>query len=161
MVLSPDIGDTAPEFALPGTADDGVAEYRLSGHLDDGPVVLAFYAFDFHPSCTEELCDIRDLEWFGLMDGVTVFGLSTDRAFSHAAFAREYGLDFPLLSDSDGGVSEAYGVLYDEVKGHRRVSKRAIIIVDKTGGIRYRWVADELAQQPDWREIQAVLPVTP
>ncbi|MDZ7701278.1 MAG: redoxin domain-containing protein [Halobacteriales archaeon] len=161
MVMTPGVGDRAPEFALPGTEGEGLTEYRLTDQLEAGPVVLAFYAFDFHPSCTEEMCDLRDLEWFGLDDRVTAVGLSTDRAFSHGAFAAEYGLDFPLLSDSDGSVSETYGVLYDEVNGHRRVSKRAVFVVDTDREIRYRWVADSLAQQPDWLEVQASLPVAP
>lgn len=135
--------------------------YRLSDQLADRPVVLAFYAFDFHPSCTREMCDLRDLEWFSVHEHVTPLGLSTDRVFSHGAFAAEYGLDFPLLSDSDGTVSEEYGVLYDEVNGHRRVSKRAVFVVGEDRGIRYRWVADELPTQPDWAEVQAALPPTP
>lgn len=161
MVTIPGVGDPAPEFTLPGTAGEGVTEFGLTDQLADGPVVLAFYAFDFHPSCTEEMCDLRDLEWFGLDERVTAFGVSTDRAFSHGAFAAEYGLDFPLLSDSDGAVSEAYGVLYDEVNGHRRVSKRAVFVVDTDRVIRYRWVADSLPQQPDWLAVQSALPATP
>lgn len=161
MVTDPRIGETAPDFTLPGTGEDGVTTYRLDDFLGGGPVVLAFYAFDFHPSCTQEMCDIRDFEWFDIDDRVTVFGISTDRAFSHAAFAAEYGLAFPLLSDSDGAVSEEYGVLYDEVNGHRRVSKRAVFVVDADGDVRYRWVADELPQQPDWTAVKAALPAVP
>lgn len=161
MVSGPGLGETAPDFALPGTDGGEVTTYRLSDQLADGPVVLAFYAFDFHPSCTREMCDLRDLEWFGVEERVTPLGLSTDRVFSHGAFGAEYGLDFPLLSDSDGAVSEEYGVLYDEVNGHRRVSKRAVFVVDEGREIRYRWVADELPTQPDWPAVQAALPATP
>lgn len=138
-----------------------MTEYRRSEALASGPVVLGFYAFDCHPSCTQEMGDLRDLEVFDHNDGVTALGISIDRAFSHAAFAAEYGLDFPLLPDSDGAVSETYGVLYDEVNGHRRVSKRAVFVVDGDRTIHYRWVADELPQQPDWLEVQSALPATP
>lgn len=161
MVTQLEIGDTAPDFALPGTGQEEVKSYRLSDHLEDGPVVLAFYAFDFHPSCTKEMCDIRNLAWFDLSEGITVFGISTDRVFSHGAFAEEYRLDFPLLSDSDGSVSEEYGVLYEEINGHRRVSKRAVFVVDESRVVRYRWVGEELTTQPDWLDVKTALPVTP
>lgn len=84
-----DSRERAPDFELPGTDGSGVRQYRLSDHTRDGSVLLAFYIFDFHPACTTEMCSLRDLEWFDLMDDVTIFGISTDRAFSHRAFASE------------------------------------------------------------------------
>lgn len=84
---------------------------------------------------------------------MTAFGISTDRAFSHAAFADRYGLNFPLPSDCDGSVSDEYGVFYNEVNGHRQVSKRAVFVVDASRIIRYRWVADRVPQQPDWAAV--------
>jgi len=139
------VGDTAPSFELPGTGDagEGVPTYRLDDALGEGPVVLAFYAFDFHPGCTEQLCSIRDLSWFDIDPDVSVFGISTDRVFSHRAFAEQHDIEFPLLSDSDGRVAEAYGVLRSELLGHRRVSKRALFLLDTDGTVQYRWVGDD------------------
>ena len=146
-----DIGHTAPGFELPGTggSDDDVPTYLLEEALEGGPVVLAFYAFDFHPGCTEQVCSVRDLSWFDINPDVSVFGISTDRVFSHRAFAERYDIEFPLLADSDGAVSEAYGVLRDEVLGHRRVSKRALFLLDTDGTVRYRWVGEEPETVPD------------
>ncbi|QAU11903.1 redoxin domain-containing protein [Halorubrum sp. BOL3-1] len=138
------VGDAAPSFELPGTggSDTEVPTYRLDDALGDGPVVLAFYAFDFHPGCAEQLCSIRDLSWFDVDPDVSVFGISTDRVFSHRAFAEQHDIDFPLLSDSDGGVAEAYDVFRSELLGHRRVSKRALFLLDTEGTVRYRWVGE-------------------
>ncbi|WP_311172108.1 redoxin domain-containing protein [Halobellus ordinarius] len=156
-----DQGATAPEFSLPGikvSAEDGTpSTYRLSDALEDGPVFLNFYVFDFHPKCTENLCDLHDVEWFGLEESVTVFGVSTDGSFSHRAFAAEQGLDYALLSDGDGSVAEAYDVLYEEFKGHKRVAKRAVFLIDTDRTVRYAWSTDDPSRQPNWTEIEAAL----
>lgn len=142
-------GTTAPGFRLPGTDGEVVEEYRLSDHTDDGPVVLTFYLFDFHPECTDALCAIRDAEWLTLTEGVDVLGIGTDGVYSHRAFATEQDLEYPLLSDSDGSVSEQYGVLHDEIDGHRRVAKRAAFVVDTEQTIRYAWSSDDPQARPD------------
>ena len=145
------IGDTAPSFELPGTggSDADVPTYSLGEALEGGPVVLGFYAFDFHPGCTEQLCSIRDLSWFDINPDVSVFGISTDRVFSHQKFAEQHDIEFPLLSDSDGRVAESYGVLRDELLGHRRVSKRAMFLLDTDGTVRYRWAGEDPEAIPD------------
>ena len=110
-------GTAAPGFTLPGTATDRdateVSAYSLADALQRGPVVINFYLFDFHPACTEHMCSLHDLMWFDLDDRVTVFGISTDRSFSHRAFADAEDLAFALLSDSDGSVADSYDVFYE------------------------------------------------
>jgi len=150
-------GDAAPDFILPGTDGDDVREFMLADHTRDGPVVLAFYLFDFHPACTEELCTLQNLGWFDVESDTTVFAVSRDSAFSHQAFAREYDIPFPLLSDSDGAVSERYGIRYDELAGHRSVSKRAVFVIDTDTSVRYSWVADDPFEQPNWDEVRVAL----
>jgi peroxiredoxin len=62
-----------------------------------------------------------------------VVGISANAAFSQKAFAEFAKIVYPLLSDRDGKIMQAYGV-YDEA---RRLAKRSYIIVDKEGVIRY------------------------
>jgi len=150
-------GDAAPDFVLPGTDGDEVREYMVADAARDGPVVLAFYLFDFHPTCTEEICTLQDLGWFTVHPDASVLAVGTDSAFSHQAFAREHGVEFPLLSDSDGAVSERYGVCYDEFQGHRAVPQRAVFVLDEGMRVRYRWVADDPRELPDWDAVQTVL----
>ena len=156
-------GTAAPDFTLPGTGTDGAepSEYSLSAALEDGPVVVSFYLFDFHPACTEHMCDLHDLAWFDLEEGVTVFGISTDRTFSHQAFAEAESLDVRLLSDSDGTVAENYDALYDEFKGHKRIAKRSVYVVDTDGTIAYAWQTEDPQEQPDWGEAKATLDELP
>lgn len=146
-------GARAPDFRLPGTDGEAIEEYRLDDYTDDSIVVLTFYLFDFHPECIDALCSVRDAEWLTLADGVEVLGIGTDRVFSHRAFADEHGFQFPLLSDSDGDVSEQYGVLHDEINGHRRVSKRAAFVIDGTRTVQYAWSSDDPRARPDLAEV--------
>lgn len=152
-----EVGDRAPEIDLPGTRGEEIREHHLREHTDHGPVVLAFYLFDFHPQCTEQVCSMRDLNWLDVRADTRVLAVSTDSVFSHRAFAAEHNLDYALLSDSDGAVSESYGVLYDELGGHKRVSKRAVFLIDEFQTVRYRWMADDPSEPPPWDEVTNAL----
>lgn len=73
-------------------------------------VLLYFYPKDDTPGCTTEACNFRD-NYQALKDtGLVILGVSKDSIKSHEKFAKKYELPFPLLSDSDGSVCEAYGV---------------------------------------------------
>lgn len=154
-------GDRAPDFELPGTTpelgNDDITRHRLSDALEDGPVVVSFYLFDFHPACTDHMCSLHDLAWLDLDDTVTVFGISTDKSFSHNAFADRENLQFRLLSDSDGNVAEHYDVLYDEFKDHKRVAKRSVFVVDTDQTVRYTWVTEDPQTLPDWEPVRDAL----
>lgn len=154
-------GDRAPDFKLPGTTrdldDEDITQHRLSDALEDGPVVVSFYLFDFHPACTEHMCALHDLAWLDLDDDVTVFGVSTDKSFSHRAFADRENLEVRLLSDSDGSVAEEYGVLYDEFNGHKRVTKRSVFVVDTDHTVRYAWLTEDPQTQPDLNAVRETL----
>jgi peroxiredoxin len=62
-----------------------------------------------------------------------VLGISVNQPFSQKAFADFAKINYPLLSDRDGKIMQAYGV-YDEP---RRLAKRSYVIIDKEGVIRY------------------------
>jgi peroxiredoxin Q/BCP len=99
-------GDRAPRFSL--ESDDGTV-VKLDG-LKGKTVVLYFYPKDLTPGCTTEACDFRDLlPKFRRQDAV-VLGVSRDSVERHRKFKDKYSLPFPLLSDEDGRVCEAYGV---------------------------------------------------
>ncbi len=99
-------GDPAPDFRLP--ADDGKT-YSLKD-LRGQKVVLYFYPKDDTPGCTKEACSFRDNLGRVRSKGAIVLGVSKDDLESHAKFRKKYSLSFPLLSDPEGKVLEAYGV---------------------------------------------------
>jgi peroxiredoxin len=66
-------------------------------------------------------------------ENTEVLGISANQPFSQKAFADFAKIAYPLLSDRDGKVIQAFGV-YDEP---RRLAKRSYVIIDKEGVIRY------------------------
>lgn len=99
-------GDPAPDFDLPSDSGERVSLASLRGKR----VVLYFYPKDDTPGCTAEACSFRD-NWAVVQAlGVVVLGVSKDSPRSHVRFREKYRLPFPLLSDEDHTVAEAYGV---------------------------------------------------
>lgn len=72
-----------------------------------------------------------------MVESTVVLGISTDSAHSHRAFADEYRIDFPLLSDSDDRIAEAYGVLVSQIKAHRRVARLALFVVGHNQNVQH------------------------
>jgi peroxiredoxin len=142
------------DFSLPGTEGEDIRKYRLSDFTEDGAAVLVFYPFDFSPVCTEELCRFRDAEWLTFTEGVDVVGISRDSCYAHKRFIREYGLSFPLLSDTQGEVIERFDLIYDELEHHAGVPKRALVTLDQSHDVRYRWQTEDAYNGPDMDELQ-------
>jgi peroxiredoxin len=82
--------------------------------------------------------------------GVEPAAIAVTATYSQMAYARQLGVDFPLLSDWSRATSRAYGVDYDVWKGHDGVAKRALFLVDRDGIVRHRWVTDDAEELPDF-----------
>jgi thioredoxin-dependent peroxiredoxin len=104
-------GDQAPDFTLADADGRPVSLSSFRGQR----VIVYFYPAAMTPGCTTEACDFRD----NLADlnhaGLTVLGISPDQPATLAKFRDKEGLTFPLLSDPDHAVLEAYGA-YGEKK---------------------------------------------
>ena len=126
------VGQQAPDFELKNQFGELVKLSDLRGSKN---VVLVFYPFAFTPTCTGELCTIRDEKVSFENDDVQVFGISCDPAPSLKVFAEQEKLDYPLLSDfyPHGEVSKAYGVFLEE----RGFSTRGTFVIDKEGVVRW------------------------
>ena len=71
-------------------------------------VVLYFYPKDNTPGCTKEACGFRDfLSQFSKED-IVVLGVSKDSVSSHQKFSDKYKLNFPILSDPEHKIIQAY-----------------------------------------------------
>jgi peroxiredoxin len=152
MKLEP--GQKAPDFTLFDADKNKVSLSDFTGKN----VLLLFFPQAFTGVCTKELCSVRDN--IGMYEGVNaqVLGISVDSIFTLNRFREDQGYNFPLLSDFNKEVSEAYGSLYDtfvfDMKG---VSKRSAFIVDKAGTIRYAEVLDSAGDMPNFDAIRDTL----
>ena len=98
-------GELAPDFTLP-TADGG--SVTLSD-LRGRHVVVYFYPAAMTPGCTTQACDFRDSLSSLAAAGYAVVGISPDPPDRLARFADRDGLTFPLASDPERSVLEAWG----------------------------------------------------
>ncbi|MDH5420323.1 MAG: redoxin domain-containing protein [Acidimicrobiia bacterium] len=80
--------------------------------------------------------------------GADLVGIAVTATFSQMAFAQQLGVGFALLSDWDGATSGAFGVRYDQWKGHVGLAKRSIFVIDGGGIIRYAWSTDDAEELP-------------
>ena len=126
-------GDLAPDFTLPATHG---GSWQLSEHRGRS-VVVYFYPKAATPGCTTQACDFRDsLERF-TADGFAVVGISPDPPQALAAFAEKEALTFPLLSDADHRVAEAYGA-WGEKNNYGRTYEglvRSTVVVGPDGDV--------------------------
>jgi peroxiredoxin Q/BCP len=98
-------GDKAPAFSLPDQDGTTVSLKDFAGQQ----VVIYFYPKDDTPGCTKEACQFNDNLHAFAAAKVPVLGISGDSAERHRKFREKYGLTFPLLTDADHTVGEAYG----------------------------------------------------
>jgi peroxiredoxin Q/BCP len=128
MAKTPQVGEPAPDFELPGT--DGA--FHLSEHRGER-VVLLFYPGDNTMVCTKQFCSYRDrADDFAALDA-TVVGISKQDLASHKGFIEKNGLTVPLLADVDGKVASSYSAY-----SSRLGTKRAVIVIDEQGVVRHR-----------------------
>ena len=131
------IGDIAPDFSLESDAGQKTSLKDFTGKK----VVLYFYPKDDTPGCTKEACNFRDsLNSITSKDAV-VLGVSRDSVSSHKKFKEKYSLNFPLLSDTSGEVTKAYGV-YKQKNMYGVIRwgiERSTFIIDEEGKIAKIW----------------------
>ncbi len=135
MSLEP--GAKAPDFTLPTDGGGTVSLAKLKGKR----VVLYFYPKDDTSGCTAEACGFRDIfPNFRKADAV-VIGVSRDSAAAHDKFKKKYELPFTLAADTEGKVTEAYGVWVEKSMYGRKYMgiERATFLIDEKGKIRNVW----------------------
>ncbi len=127
-------GVKAPDFSLKSDAGDTV---KLSG-LKGKKVVLYFYPKDDTPGCTKEACSFRDGFSEIMKRGAVVLGVSGDSVESHKKFKEKFHLNFPLLSDEEKKVLNAYGVWKQKSLYGRKFMgiERTTFVIDEAGKIK-------------------------
>jgi peroxiredoxin len=141
----PAVGSTAPDFTLASTSGTTVT---LSG-LRGKNVLLAFFPAAFTGVCTTELCALSDDYSQFEQAGTVILPISVDAVPSLKAFKASQQMKVDLLSDFKREVSRLYGVLNEE----RFNSKRAYVLIDRTGVVRWAYAEDTPASRRENAEI--------
>ena len=133
MPLAP--GDKAPAFALPDQSGKPVKLADFKGRK----VLVFFYPKANTGGCTAQACGVRDV--LGQIGDTAVVGISPDKPAAQANFDTKYGLGFPLLSDPDHAVADAYGVWGEKSMYGKKYMGivRSAFLVDEKGKVAEAW----------------------
>jgi len=126
-------GDKAPDFTLPDADGKLVSLSSLRGQQ----VIVYFYPAAMTPGCTTQACDFRDNLSSLAAAGVAVLGISPDAPAKLVKFRDRDHLTFPLLSDPDHRVLEAYGAWGEKtLYGKKTVGViRSTFVIDPGGTV--------------------------
>jgi peroxiredoxin Q/BCP len=137
MAAALEVGNAAPDFALPDQDENTVALKDFAGKW----VVLYFYPKDDTPGCTTQACEFTEgIEAFQGLNA-EVLGCSPDSPEKHRKFIAKHDLKLTLLSDPEHGVMESYGA-WGEKNMYGKVTVgviRSTAIIDPEGRIAHRW----------------------
>lgn len=150
-------GTKAPEFSLKSKNDEGLQDISLSDNLGKKKTVLLFFPLAFTSVCMKEMCDVSvGITAYNELNAA-VYGISVDSPFAQEQMAKVDNLQFPLLSDFNKEVSEAYDVLYADLLGFKGVSKRSAFVIDENGVIIYSESSEDPHDLPNFEAIKAAL----
>jgi len=127
-------GDVAPDFTLPDADGNLVSLSSLRGQ----EVIVYFYPAAMTPGCTKQACDFRDNGSELAKAGLTVLGISPDSPARLARFREKESLTFPLLSDPDHRVHQAYGAYGEKTLYGRKTTGviRSTFVVGGDGKVQ-------------------------
>ncbi len=137
-------GDRAPDFDLTDQHDQQVSLRSLRGRK----VLVYFYPKADTPGCTKQACGLNDI--LGDIGDAAVVGISPDKPSKQLKFADKYGLGFPLLSDPDHTVAEAFGVWKEKSMYGRKYMgiERSAFLIDEKGKVAAAWYKVSPADTP-------------
>ena len=135
VAVSLEAGSLAPDFTLPDKDGKG---HSLSDYRGQ-KVILYFYPAASTPGCTTQACDFRDNMASLQGAGYVVLGLSKDKLPALQKFAENENLGFPLLSDEDLTVHNAYGAFGEKSMYGKTVMGviRSTFVVDENGVLEH------------------------
>jgi len=130
-------GDVAPQFEL----DDQNAKKVKLSDFKGRKLLLYFYPKANTPGCTTQACSVRDASGDLSSLGVAALGISPDAPAQQKKFDDKYDLGFPLLSDTDHAVADAYAVWGEKSMYGKKYEGiiRSSFLIDENGKIIQTW----------------------
>ena len=138
MSSHPRPGSKAPSFSAQAVGGPYPSPTTVKlADLKGETVVLYFYPKDDTPGCTKQACALRD-GWSDISAKAKVLGISIDPIKSHEKFIKKHALPFPILSDEDHKIVEAYGVWVEKSMYGKTYmgTERTTFIIDPDGKIK-------------------------
>ena len=128
-------GDPAPDFALPDQSGETVRLADLRGRK----VLVYFYPKADTPGCTTQSCGLRDVR--DQIGDTAIIGISRDKPAAQKKFDEKYNLGFPLLSDEDHAVADAYGAWGERSMYGKKFMGiiRSAFLIDEEGKVAEAW----------------------
>lgn len=156
--MSVKVGDVAPDFKLKSNAMEDVSLSDFKGKKN---VVVLFFPFVNSGTCEKELCNMRDnMAQYEELDA-QILAISVDSYFAQKLWGEIQRFNFPLLSDFNKEVCQAYGAYFDVfVPGkfdYKGVAKRSAFVVDKEGVVRYAEILENPGDEPSYDGIKETL----
>ena len=145
------VGDDAPDAELPSrpTGD----KFKLSDARGKNPVVINFVPAAFSPACSNQLPLIEQKTAEFASQGAVPVVISSDGAWTQAAWKKELGVSMDILSDFIplGATAKAYGVAIEP----RMVANRVVVVVDEHGKVAGIQPAAKITDMPDYDPVMA------
>ncbi len=131
------IGNLVPDFTIKIEESTPLSLKDYRGKI----IVLYFYPKDDTPGCTLESCGFREFYPKFKELNAEIIGISKDSISSHKKFKRKYSLPFPLGSDPDGHVCEAFNVMKEKnMYGKKYLGiERSTFVIDQNGILAAEW----------------------
>ncbi|MFB6253224.1 MAG: redoxin domain-containing protein [Halobacteriaceae archaeon] len=152
-----DEGEQVPDFTRPLVTAEYWEDVALTELLDESPVVLIFHPMDGAFPTTYIWNEVIDRNWFNYP--VQVVGLSISTPYEHKDTIKERGdTSIRLFSDPKNDVAERFGISHD-LDGMTGISepRPAIYVIDTDRKVKYKWVASEWPDFPDYDEVETII----
>ena len=130
-------GNKAPDFSRGDQEGNTVTLSQYAGKK----MLVYFYPKANTPGCTKQACAVRD----ALSDlkeyNIFAVGVSPDAPKAQLKFAQKYTLGFPLLSDEDHSMAQAYGVWGEKSMYGKKYMGiiRSAFLIDEDGNLMDVW----------------------
>lgn len=145
------VGDEAPDFELPSSPTG--EKFHLSDYRGKNAVVINFVPAAFSPPCSNQLPLIEKKRAEFEAQGAIPVVISSDGAWAQAAWKKELGVSYPILSDFFplGATARKYGVVIEP----RMVANRVVIVVGKDGRIAWIQPVEKISDMPDYDPVMS------
>ena len=145
------VGDEAPDFELPSNPTG--EKFHLSDYRGKNAIIINFVPAAFSPVCSNQLPLIEQKRAEFEAQGAIPVVISSDGAWALAAWKKELGVSYPILSDFFplGATAQKYGVALDP----RMIAKRVVIVVGKDGRIAWIQATEKMSDIPDYDPVMS------